>query len=462
MFSSPTLIKHYTPPTCRLEIYSNRSIFSRKKNNKIPDEFNFNLHFDDPRLGDEKRITIQGDRSRLDLLYQTVNDYLSSLRKQNNKKVRNNEIFLINKGLLNQELSYFSKAQNNQEIIIKLTTLQLFDLANALDEYNLDINKPEEDPIDLHQKSTLVSLTAMLLVGMALAGILWRDRQIVSPEEQKNKIEFTKEDFSSALEDILPPQPLNPETIPPVSTLQLPSNLQNRKPLPPPPILAQPLSQQNNSQSNDRLPPPPNPEVQNNQKPENILIPPPPQRPFPPPPTSGQVISLNPNPQPLPSNGEGNQTNTSPRFSSLPVLQSSPSKAPATNIDSGLHNAVTVLPQNIQKIPSSFDSPLSQPPSPKVNSSPEKTTQTEVKQYFQQKWQPPENLSQSIEYRLIVNNDGSVQRVIPIGQAAVTFLDRTGMPLMGEAIASSLPQNQPSTIRLILRPNGDVETFLEE
>jgi hypothetical protein len=487
MFSSPTLIKHYTPPTCRLEIYSNRSIFFRKKSNKIPAQFNFNLHFDDPRLPAEKRITIQGDRSCLDLLSESVRDYISELLQenkaktskesnQNSKPNKNNDIYLINKGLLNQELSYSSKSPNNQKTIIKLTTLQLFDLANTLDKYTLDLNNWQEEEIDLHQKSTFISLTAMFLLCLGLGGIWWRDRQISSQEESdRTRTRFSREDISSALEDILPPQALNPETIPPVPQLQLPSNLQNRQTLPPPsPILAQPPNQENKTNSSNQLNPPPQGEGQNNQNSEKILIPPPPQRPLPSPPissqpipTSPQVISLNPNPQALPSqdftSSDAAQNELNPRrsVSSVPVLQSISASAPAKNIDNGLNNAVSVLPEKIQKIPSSFDSRSSQPPVAKVNISEGKATHTEVKQYFQQKWQPPENLNQSIEYRLIVNNDGSVNRVIPMGQASVTFLDRTGMPLMGEAIASSFPQTEPSTIRLILRPNGDVETFLE-
>jgi hypothetical protein len=86
---------------------------------------------------------------------------------------------------------------------------------------------------------------------------------------------------------------------------------------------------------------------------------------------------------------------------------------------------------------------------------------TEVRQYFQQRWQVPEGLKQTLEYRLVLNPDGTLKRIIPLGKAADIYLDRTPMPLLGEAFVSPLPLSSPQTIRLVLSPNGKVRTFLE-
>jgi hypothetical protein len=91
----------------------------------------------------------------------------------------------------------------------------------------------------------------------------------------------------------------------------------------------------------------------------------------------------------------------------------------------------------------------------------EETPQEKVKQYFSAQWQPPESLTQSIEYRLIVDEKGSITRVTPIGQMARIYLDRTPIPLQGEQIIAPLKDSQTVTIRLILSPNGDVVTFKE-
>lgn len=85
----------------------------------------------------------------------------------------------------------------------------------------------------------------------------------------------------------------------------------------------------------------------------------------------------------------------------------------------------------------------------------------EIRSYFQQRWTPPEGLTQTLEYRLNLNPDGSIQQITPLGQAAGTYVDRTGLPLIGEAFVSPLPGNHSATIRLVLSPSGTVQTFLE-
>jgi hypothetical protein len=85
----------------------------------------------------------------------------------------------------------------------------------------------------------------------------------------------------------------------------------------------------------------------------------------------------------------------------------------------------------------------------------------EVRQYFQQRWSPPEGLSQTIEYTLVINQNGSIQQILPRGQTAGDYVDRTGIPLVGEPFVSPLKTRQSAKIRLVLSPNGNVQTFLE-
>lgn len=85
----------------------------------------------------------------------------------------------------------------------------------------------------------------------------------------------------------------------------------------------------------------------------------------------------------------------------------------------------------------------------------------EVTTYFQQKWRPPAKLTQSLEYRLMLNSDGSIQRIIPLGKVSEIYLDRTNMPLRGEAFISPLPDGKKFTIRLLLSPGGEVAAFAE-
>ena len=85
----------------------------------------------------------------------------------------------------------------------------------------------------------------------------------------------------------------------------------------------------------------------------------------------------------------------------------------------------------------------------------------EVASYFRQKWQSPSELKQTLEYRLILDRDGSIKRIIPIGKASEIYLDRTNIPLMGEPFVSPLQNKDSVTIRLLLSPDSEVRTFLE-
>ncbi len=85
----------------------------------------------------------------------------------------------------------------------------------------------------------------------------------------------------------------------------------------------------------------------------------------------------------------------------------------------------------------------------------------EINSYFRNKWQSPQELRQTVEYRLILSQDGSIQRIIPIGKAAGIYLDRTNIPLRGEPFVSPFTEQEKITVRLLLSPDGEVRTFLE-
>lgn len=86
----------------------------------------------------------------------------------------------------------------------------------------------------------------------------------------------------------------------------------------------------------------------------------------------------------------------------------------------------------------------------------------EARQYFQQRWQPPSSLTQDqLEYTLSLNADGSIKQIIPRGQVAQIYLDRTEMPLKGEPFVSAVEGGRNPEILLILHKNGKVETRLQ-
>lgn len=85
----------------------------------------------------------------------------------------------------------------------------------------------------------------------------------------------------------------------------------------------------------------------------------------------------------------------------------------------------------------------------------------EARSFFQQRWQPPKDLTQTLEYSLQLNPDGSIQRIKPLGKASGNYIDRTGMPLLGEPFVSAVQSGGSPTIRVVLTPDGKVQTFLQ-
>ncbi|GAA6615850.1 DUF4335 domain-containing protein [Scytonema sp. NUACC26] len=87
---------------------------------------------------------------------------------------------------------------------------------------------------------------------------------------------------------------------------------------------------------------------------------------------------------------------------------------------------------------------------------------SEAREFLTQRWEPPSGLKQAIEYSLVVGVDGSLERIMPLGKAARDFVDRTGMPLIGEPFVSPSKNGQSVKIRAVFNPNGKVQTFPEK
>jgi hypothetical protein len=85
----------------------------------------------------------------------------------------------------------------------------------------------------------------------------------------------------------------------------------------------------------------------------------------------------------------------------------------------------------------------------------------QITAYFENKWQPPAELNQSLEYRLFLDPNGSITQITPLGKAAQFYLNKTNIPVNGEAFISPMGKSQSSVIRLLLNPNGKVQVFTE-
>ena len=418
------LFKRYTPPSCTLSIYNPSSFFPFKKDNLSPD-YSFELNFDDPRVPNQYKTTIKGDRTSLEKLRITINQYINhylhSLDIDHNSEEGEDEKRKF-KLYFKQKLQHQLITPENESITLNNT--QLLDLINALESFYLDFLQSQNNTDLIFaplQWGLGISAIALVMIG----AIWWQNRQIIVED---NDQEIETSDLPS-LPEVEPPTPLDRDLLPPIALPDVPDSLLQSQPLPPldTPIPQPPTDTMGEipSSGNDTpaifIPGSPNllDQTTRSTSPDNdnknqFVIPAPPPE-------------IAPAPQPLPRLGS-----TKPTLPDVPQLQ-------ARN------------PEN--EIPNAEEN--------NTSASQQETPQEKIKQYFSAQWQPPESLTQSIEYRLIVDQKGSITRVTPIGQISTIYLDRTPIPLQGEQIISPFQDAPTVTIRLILSPNGDVVTFKE-
>lgn len=296
MLFSNSLIRRYTPPTCTLEIWGRRSWLSLWKTHNPIIDFKFKLLFDDPKILDEQQVILEGDRGELQLLCDRVSSYVQNLLTSSpsnlslisakavipyyvgnstlnvepqealvngtpekslptelkvidSKSVEGSNHSALSltilpsltpKGLLTHELdcSLLITNQNKSEVLLSIS--QLFDLANALEEYSLEAeSSPNLEKVKPTKKIVIWAITALVAlvaVGIPTVGIKWYR----SLSQETALDEPSPSSGQSTIKDILPPVPLPP------SNTSVPS-----------PILAPSLAQQKNyphPPESDKLP----------------------------------------------------------------------------------------------------------------------------------------------------------------------------------------------------------------
>ncbi|NEO74681.1 DUF4335 domain-containing protein [Moorena sp. SIO3H5] len=182
MALSNSVIRRYTPPTCTLEILAQNSPLSRWMGKSVLKHINFELCFDDPRQTETTKPVIRGDREQLEALCATVTNYVQECLQKSpenfwvnacggedsssssreisenseytdiqqasqpnntftslNTQIKTADIHLKPADNLTHNLFLGSLANQGVNPVINLSVLQLFDLANALDEYSSDV-----------------------------------------------------------------------------------------------------------------------------------------------------------------------------------------------------------------------------------------------------------------------------------------------------------------------------------
>jgi hypothetical protein len=372
-----SIIKRYTPPTCTLKIFSPR--FNLIPNQKL----NFELHIDDPILPEEQQISLQGNYQQLQLLAIAIQQYIQQFLQSSPVELPQGKTpYLQTLNLLKHQLNW-DLLPNHK---IELSTTQLFDLANALGQFQQEISQFNTSKPQISKLILIAGISAgSLLLIFATNKLLFSQTtktvtstpttQTVSPEIEPDNIIITPD---------LPPPALIKKP-----QLKLPATWQDYSKIQPP---------------------------------TKVQIPP-------------SVTSLNP---PTPDNQTVVETQAI---------------APVATPPNALYS--TTLP----RVYPGTSSKIVQPDSlTKTFTSPAE----EVQVYFQRRWQPPEDLKEKLEYRIIINSRGRIEEMIPIGRISQDHLQSIKPPTTAKIIDSPIKSTQKVSIRLILTPQGIVQTLAEQ
>jgi Domain of unknown function (DUF4335) len=482
---SNSVLHRYTPPTCTLQVVAYSSPVSRWVGSKVVKELQFDLWFDDPRIPTDGQLSIKGDRNQLEALHTVVTNYIQEILNLSPENfaalgqetpattpappvdvesdvwlmpadeqppttpevgrvpietIAQGEFFALKPATkVTHNLFLGSLATPDTGQFISLSILQLFDLATALDEYARDLIALPAAPSKVKNSSAplaWVNIAAVLLVGVGVTAVgLQMFNRPNSPPQTANNVNNSPKPINSP-QIALAPTPL--PTLSPAGTL-----------VPPPTTNIVPLPSGAKTPTANSLPTKsPLPQtitpgsktipVPNNLPPQPIVVNPNTGQPTTTVTIPGQVnnrtgspIVINPNP--------GATLRSTAAKTTTPVLRD-------RNIQSREDLPQPKTPSNTTATRTAFV------PNPQV---------AEVSNYFNQRWEPPTSLRSSLEYSIVLDVDGSIQVIEPYGLASRNYLDRTGMPLIGERFVSANQNGQSPRIRLRFNPNGKVQAFLE-
>lgn len=503
-------------------------------------DLRFELQFDDPRQPDDRRITIQGDRTELEILCDAVNSYVQNFLSSSpaqvpltlktasgstfyensgqeslaspasgtissdaiaarsldsqpgqvddaaplsnleefNPKLRSlqprtfaNNIYLEPKGLVSHNLFLGNLATEESGPAINLSVTQLFDLATALDEYATEgVALPTLSVLSWKKAPPAWAYTAaavLVTVGVTTAAVKYLDR---SNTKQQAAVP-TATQQPTPIPPIAQVPPIPTASISPLPTPTVPLPLSPAPPLPPPPSVSVPVNPATSglpsSSSAGERPTttiavnPGEPAVTQQKAPVST--------------TGSGTAATRPNSTASSGTTSSSSSRGSSSSSSSPKSQAQPAKptipttAPSLNLpplssDSNASDRTASAPsaRNASTSAETSQAGAAAAEQPDRSTLFDNIPQVaEARNYLQERWKPPSGFTQTLEYHVLLNQDGSIQRIIPLGKAATDNIENTSFPAPGKPFVSPVDGNGTPKLRVVFSPDGKVQTFLE-
>lgn len=448
-----SIIHRFTPPTCTLEISNQTSFFSRWTDSNVLKKLQFKLRFDDPRQPTSRQVTIEGNKQELLNLQTAINDYLQTQLQSSfhsaviaeiatPNKVNHQIPYLKPQGLVHHQLFFGSLTHDSNQPQIKLSTVQLFDLVSALEAFQEKIKAQpniSQTPFRLKILPLWGGIAAVAIAAIALPTIFKPQTQ---PEVASSNAPTPSSTKIPELETVSPPsvQDLAQQ---PATTPQLIDPLSSTTRLPPPPAVDTPkpkpdipnpeeyplsdVARQSGLDQSPKQDNPHNPSAKSTEAGSKA--------------TQPEIVIVESNPQQI--------------TTSQPKVNSPNSSRIEKDVEDDIDSKLEISPNSTDKIEQDRIAKNS------FNSLDKKTPLEEVTAYFKSKWQPPEELKQGLEYRLLLDSNGAIKKVIPLGKASRLYFSQTSIPVNGEPLITPLTNTKPLKIRLFLNPDGRVQVFQE-
>lgn len=402
MPSFNSVLRRYTPPTCTLEIVAKSSPLSKWMGKPVLKQLRFQLSFDAPQLPQEQQVTIRGDARALDALSDAVTNYVQDFVQQSPQRLNATYfaaeadtnatpseiqtaitdpatvlqsphptleekplagfptpppdqlsgnaqtsvpllgIVLKPRGLLAHELHFGELATPESGPVVNLGTLQLFDLATALDSAAADLLAlPNLGGVaGLSKTPPWLAIAAMALFTVGVSASLLKLLNPATEVDTPTVAQSPAEPYPEQNLEPVPPPVVAPPTVPPGA-----NPAQEGVQTPP------------NGQQPSALPPtaPTSPPVPAAAPPVGETTPPPAPQPTPtsPPPASPPVASppVASTPRPLP---EGRQSGLQ-----MPPAGSAPQR-PQVELEITPDDSDPIPP--MRPMPSLADDPIPEPP----------------------------------------------------------------------------------------------------
>ncbi len=451
---TPTISKVYTPPTCTLEVTAQSSALSRWSRSPVIKSLQFLLSLDGLQRNTREPLELRGDQTQLSTLSTVVTDYIQQLlanrptdlplsptpSSDHSPIPSANPVQLRPQSLLTHELLLGNLAteQSGPSVVLKVS--QLFDLATALEDCTADLQQlPAVATAPAPWRTTLLPFArsaAILAMTVGLGAVTWR---LIQPGLIANNQTERSPTSNVAIAPVAPsPSPssqkiLTPPPRPATKPLALPSvQLPDRTSKPFSINRSSSAAKNKNDSGLFSAAKPSNPTAQKSpSEPSNQQA------------LSGEVaISSQPETQ-SPALESRSRTNSAPAPSSAAGMS-----ADRNSESSQLSKSVPISPatSSVAQQPSLFDTV------PQV---------AEVRDYVVSRWQPTPPPPKTLEYRVKINSNGSLDNVEPLGASAQQYLDKIPLPSAQDPFVSRVGSGPKPNIRLVLHPDGTVQTFLD-